>query len=156
MLLGTGECDLLKGYEIIGQLEPVPLINWPRESQTVARTLSQIPAGPTGSLGLIVSAGLVDWQYTRGEWLPGEERLGPACCTLMLGANVRDIEGEAGIEPLTPPWLLSECCDTVLRMTLRLLLSASSRADLSVSLLFTEKKSTRFSPACIMEELRAS
>lgn len=58
----------------------------------------------------------------------------------MLGANVRDIEGEAGIEPLTPPWLLSECCDTVLRMTLRLLLSASSRADLSVSLLFTEKK----------------
>lgn len=97
MLLGTGECDLLKGYEIIGQLEPVSLINWPRESQTVARTLSQNSSWPNGEcLGLIVSAGLVDWQYPQGEWLPGEERLGPAC-TLMLGANVRGMEGEAGI-----------------------------------------------------------
>lgn len=48
MLLGTGECDLLKGYEIIGQLEPVSLINWPRESQTVARTLSQNSSWPNG------------------------------------------------------------------------------------------------------------
>lgn len=51
MLLGTGECDLLKGYEIIGQLEPVSLINWPRESQTVARTLSQNSSWPNGESG---------------------------------------------------------------------------------------------------------
>lgn len=59
---------------------------------------------------------------------------------MMLGADVRGMEGKAGVFPLIQPWLQSECCDTDFRMILRLLLPATSRAELSVSLLFTEKK----------------
>lgn len=51
MLLGTRECDPLKGYEIIGRPEPGSLINWPRDSQTVAWTLSQNSSWPRGESG---------------------------------------------------------------------------------------------------------
>lgn len=51
MLLGTRECDPLKGYEIIGRPEPGSLMNWPRDSQTVVQTLSQNSSWPRGESG---------------------------------------------------------------------------------------------------------